>query len=121
MPGDLQIICTCSETISTSPIFFLQCTKRSYRPDGGIRRLAVWPKASGINQIMYLITVAILGPIYFITAIFRAKLKNRTNEINSPKFASGKSYKPNIWLMQILANVNFSQNALDKDPMYIHF
>ena len=26
MPRDLQIIRTCSETISTSPIFFLQCT-----------------------------------------------------------------------------------------------
>ena len=26
MPRDLQIIRTCSETISTSPIFFLQCS-----------------------------------------------------------------------------------------------
>ena len=36
--------------------------------------------------------------------------KNCTNEINSPKFALGKLHKPNIWLMRILANSNFSQN-----------
>ena len=27
--------------------------------------------------------------------------KNRTNEINIPKFELGKSHKSNIWLMQI--------------------
>ena len=33
MPRDLQIIRTCSETISTSPIFFLQCFLKGSGPE----------------------------------------------------------------------------------------
>ena len=68
------------------------------------------------RAIYFIIAIFILANVILGLFISLVRLlgyffpKNRTNEMNSPKFALDKWHKPNIWLIRILANANFSQN-----------